>query len=100
MLATMTMKFGSDFESAARVVAQADLTGHVRTRILLGPDPVAIVVAELAIIHGIAFDLGMLISVISDPESTPEEQRTLVLLNGTKDQTVAFNEAMAEARAR
>lgn len=97
---TVTQKFGDDFATAAQVVALADPDARVRTRVILGPNSPAVIAAELFSVYNIVSRLGMVVSVIPDPENTPEVQQVLVLLSGSRDQTVGFNEAMAEARAR
>lgn len=95
---TTVQNFDSDFTAAAQWTASGE-PGNYRTTIVLGPDPVAVIVSDLAIIHGLAYDLGLTIKLLSDPTSTPDAQCTIAVLDGTREQTSRFNEALAEARA-
>lgn len=93
------MKRVRGYEGMRQAAEAAGTRSRSIARLGIGPDPVAVVINELALISTHAAATGLVTSVLDDPENTPEAYRVLVLLNGTTAQMKAFSAAMVDARA-
>ena len=89
-----------NFESMAALAKKQAAGTRAMGRLRIGPDPVAVVTDTVIRITNSAIEHDLHLSLLTDPESTPEAHQVLIIVNGTKDQVAAFATEMAATSAR
>lgn len=77
-----------------RVLDPRDQLTQTVVRFVIGPDSKEIVFEELEILLAHAEANNLLITVITDPECTPEEHTVMVILSGIAMHLASFDAAM------